>query len=173
MQINPQGVKLYSFYQALLNLLFNMAIEIEIQFASRRVKLPKTWIHKAVESIASDYGWKDGEISITIADDAQIHEVNRQYLKHDYPTDVISFDTTESDDYLEGVIIASADTAFEVASKNQWPASHELLLYIIHGMLHVIGLDDTTLAKSKQMRNEERHYIEAILGASDVCSEAR
>ncbi|MFM8399780.1 MAG: rRNA maturation RNase YbeY, partial [Pirellula sp.] len=119
------------------------------------------------------YGWQDGEISIPIADYAQVHEVNRQSLKHDYPTDVISFDTTESDEYLEGVIIASADTAFEVANKNQWPASHELLLYIIHGMLHVIGLDDTTPAQSKKMRSEERHYIEAIVGASNVCSEAR
>ena len=145
-----------------------MAIEIEIQFASRRVKLPKT-----VESIASDYGWQDGQISIAIVNDEQIHQVNRQYLKHDYPTDVISFDTTESDHFLEGEVIASADTAFEVASKNHWPASHELLLYIIHGMLHVIGLDDTTQAKSKQMRSEERYYIQAILGRSEVCSEAR
>ncbi|MCE2800219.1 MAG: rRNA maturation RNase YbeY [Planctomycetaceae bacterium] len=150
-----------------------MAIEIEIQFASRRVKLSKVWIQQAVNLIASDYGWTEGEISIAIVDDPQIHQVNLQFLKHDYPTDVISFDTTESDHFLEGEIIASADTALRVASKNHWPASHELLLYIIHGMLHVIGLDDKSLAKSKQMRSEERHYIEAIVGASDVCSEAR
>ncbi|NBO66469.1 MAG: hypothetical protein EBU88_16765, partial [Acidobacteria bacterium] len=68
-----------------------MPIDTEIQFTSRRVKLPKAWILQAVNQIASDYGWTEGEISITIVDDPQIHQVNRQYLNHDYPTDVISF----------------------------------------------------------------------------------
>jgi probable rRNA maturation factor len=150
-----------------------MAITTEIQFASRRVKLPKTLIEMAINRIASDYGWTEGEISIAIVDDQQIHQVNRQYLNHDYPTDVISFDTTESDQFLEGEVIASADTADRIAKQNGWNASHELLLYIIHGMLHVIGLDDTSESKAKRMRSEERHYIDAILGDVTVCTEAR
>jgi probable rRNA maturation factor len=151
----------------------NMSIVTEIQFVSRKVKLPKTWIEKTVQLIASDYGWTHGEISIAIVDDPQIHQVNLQYLRHDYPTDVISFDTTESDDFLEGEVIASAQTAKRIADENHWQASHELLLYIIHGMLHVIGLDDTTAAKAKQMRANERHYLQAILKDTTVCTEAR
>ena len=150
-----------------------MAIDIEIQFSSRSVKLSKTLIQQAVTQIASDYGWTEGEISIAIVDDPQIHQINKQYLDHDYPTDVISFDTTESDDFLEGEVIASADTAQRVAEQNGWQASHELLLYIIHGMLHVIGLDDKSESKAKQMRAQEKHYIESILGDTTVCKEAR
>lgn len=150
-----------------------MAIDIEIQFSSRSVKLSKTLIQQAVTQIASDYGWTEGEISIAIVDDPQIHQINKQYLDHDYPTDVISFDTTESDDFLEGEVIASADTAQRVAEQNGWQASHELLLYIIHGMLHVIGLDDKSESKAKQMRAQEKHYIELILGDTTVCKEAR
>lgn len=150
-----------------------MAILTEIQFVSKKVKLPKRSIERAVQQIASDYGWTHGEISIAIVDNPQIHRVNLEYLRHDYPTDVISFDTTELDDFLEGEIIASAQTAHQIAIQNQWKASHELLLYIIHGMLHVIGLDDSTLKKAQQMRAEERYYMQAILGDTTVCSEAR
>jgi len=150
-----------------------MAITTEIQFASKKVKLPKAWILQAVNQIASDYGWDQGEISIAIVDDPQIHSVNRQYLNHDYPTDVISFDTTDQEGFLEGDIIASAQTAYRVASQNKWEASHELLLYIIHGMLHVIGLDDSNASKSKQMRAEEQHYIQSIVGDVTVCNQAR
>jgi len=150
-----------------------MAVHTEIQFVSKKVKLPKKSIDQAIQLIASDYGWTEGEISIAVVDDPQIHQVNLEYLQHDYPTDVISFDTTESDDFLEGDIIASAQTAHRTAIENQWKASHELLLYIIHGMLHVVGLDDTTSKKAQQMRAEEKHYMQAILGETTVCSEAR
>ena len=84
-----------------------MAIETEIQFACKLVKLSKKTIQEVVSKIASDYGWEDGEISIAVVDDAEIHRVNRDYLSHDYPTDVISFDTTESDEFLEGEVIDS------------------------------------------------------------------
>ncbi len=151
----------------------SMPIATEIRFSSRCVKLPKRTIEQAVAQIASDYGWEDGEISIAIVDDAQIHQVNLEYLKHDYPTDVISFDTTESESFLEGDVIASAQTAHRIATENQWPAPHELLLYIIHGMLHVIGLEDTTESQAKKMRAQEKYYLEAILGDSTVCKEAR
>jgi probable rRNA maturation factor len=151
----------------------NMAIRTEIQFACKRIKLPKNQIQQAVEQIASDYGWTDGEISIAIVNDPQIHQLNLDYLNHDYPTDVISFDTTESNQFLEGEVIVSADTALNVASKNGWQPSHELLLYIIHGMLHIVGLDDSTRSKAKQMRDEEHYYIKALLGDVSVCCKAR
>ena len=64
-------------------------------------------------------------------------------------------------------------TAHRIATENQWPAPHELLLYIIHGMLHVIGLEDTTESQAKKMRAQEKYYLEAILGDSTVCKEAR
>lgn len=150
-----------------------MAIETEIRFACRSVKLSKKTIQEVVSKIASDYGWEYGEISIAVVDDAEIHRVNRDYLSHDYPTDVISFDTTESDDLLEGEVIASAQTAARVALENGWKSEDELLLYIIHGMLHVIGLDDTTAIQAKKMREAERYYVQEVLGDTTVCSEAR
>ena len=151
----------------------NVAIKTEIEFACRTVKLTKALVDRAVQTIAGDYGWKQGEISITIVDDPTIHRLNREYLEHDYPTDVISFDTTERKGFLEGEVIASGDTANRIASENGWNASHELLLYLVHGMLHIVGLDDTTATQANRMRREERHYMEHLVGDVTVCQEDR
>jgi probable rRNA maturation factor len=146
-----------------------MTIKTEIHFACKSVKLPKKTIQEAVSKIALDYGWPNGEISIAIVDDVEIHRVNREYLQHDYPTDVISFDTTERDELLEGEVIASGETAERVAAENGWKSSDELLLYIGPGMVHVVGLDDTPAKKAKALRQAARHDMEALLGQTPVC----
>jgi probable rRNA maturation factor len=141
-----------------------MPIEVLIQEVPSLNKPQRAAMVKVIRAIARDYGWHRGEISVAIVDDATIHALNRQYLHHDYPTDVISFDLTENEELLEGEIIASLDTAFRVASENGWEPMQELMLYIIHGMLHVVGLDDRSEAEAQRMRVEERHYLQTLTG---------
>jgi probable rRNA maturation factor len=124
----------------------------------------------AVESIAKDFGWQAGQISVAVVNDRTIQDVNRQYLNHDYPTDVISFNLTDDDQNLEGEVIVSWQTAKRVAEESGWTTSQELLLYIIHGMLHIVGLDDATPTQSKKMRQKERQYMQAIAGNTQNCS---
>lgn len=126
-------------------------------------------IQRAISTIASDYGWEDGQVSVAIVDDETIHAMNRQYLEHDYPTDVLSFDLTDREDFIEGEIIASLDTAERVAAENDWHPFQELLLYIVHGMLHIVGLQDSSPAQSRRMRAEERHYLEVLTGDASHC----
>ena len=116
-------------------------------------------LKKAIRSIALDYGWTDGDISIALMDDAEIREVNNKHLSHDYETDVISFDLTRSDEFLEAEIIASVETADREACEHGWLGDDELLLYIIHGMLHVVGLRDKKKKETKEMRQAEQHYL--------------
>jgi probable rRNA maturation factor len=99
--------------------------------------------------------FEEGMISVAIVDDPTIHELNRQYLQHDYPTDVLSF-TLESDPpRLVGEIIASVDTAAELAVEAGWSAAEELVLYIVHGMLHLAGYEDKTPDAGAKMRAAE------------------
>ena len=105
-------------------------------------------------------------------DESEIHRVNREFLQHDYPTDVISFDTTETEGFLEGEIVVSADTAKRIADESGWKPTHELLLYVIHGMLHIVGLNDKSSAETKKMRDAERYYMELLAGDASVCSDA-
>jgi probable rRNA maturation factor len=149
-----------------------MTIEIQIHRGAIAGKIPRSLISKAVEVIALDFGWSDAEISVAVVDDPEIHRVNKQFLQHDYPTDVISFDTTDSESLLEGEIVVSVDTARRIAEENGWSGEHELLLYIVHGMLHIVGLDDKAPADIEAMRRAERHYMELLVGDARVCAEA-
>ncbi len=114
---------------------------------------------KAIRVIATDYGWEDGDISIALFSDSEIRELNSKHLSHDYATDVISFDLTSRDDFLEGEIIASVETADREAIEHGWQGDDELLLYIIHGMLHIVGLMDKKPKEIKAMREAEKYYL--------------
>ena len=114
---------------------------------------------KAIRSIAGDYGWTDGDISIALMSDPEIQDLNRKHLSHDYATDVISFDLSNNNDFLEGEIIASVETADREAVEHGWQGDDELLFYVIHGMLHIVGLSDKKTKDKKIMRDAERYYL--------------
>jgi probable rRNA maturation factor len=88
-----------------------------------------------------------------------MRELNRQFLEHDYATDVLSFVLESSPDGLEGEIVISADTAAAAAGKYGWRPHDELLLYSIHGALHLAGWDDADEEQAAAMRLRERHYL--------------
>jgi probable rRNA maturation factor len=106
----------------------------------------------------------DAEISVAVVNDAQIHELNRRHLRHDYATDVLSFlwesNAPPGRRRIDGEVVVSAETALRRASEFDWHPAWELLLYIVHGTLHLCGYDDRTPAQRRRMRARER----AILG---------
>jgi probable rRNA maturation factor len=71
----------------------------------------------------------------------------------------LSFLLERDGNHLEGEVIVSADTALRTATQLNWPAEHELLLYVIHGTLHLVGYDDLQPELHKQMREQERFYL--------------
>lgn len=124
-------------------------------------------ISRVVGIILADAGFDRGTISIAIVDDLTIHRINRDYLNHDYPTDVLSFrlDDDAEIGLVEGEVIVSYDTALRESVEFNWNASDELLLYIIHGTLHLTGRDDKTDSQRLEMRAAENQYL-ARLGIS-------
>lgn len=123
------------------------------------VALNATRLKKAVRAILKDAAIVDGEISIAVVSDAEMHLLNRKYLEHDYPTDVLSFVLEERAGYLEGEIIVSSEYAAQEAERFGWSMDDELLLYVIHGTLHLVGEDDLTPDAKQQMRQREQHYL--------------
>ena len=99
------------------------------------------------------------EVSLTVVDGARMQELNRRHLDHDYPTDVLSFLLGFDGCRLDGEIIVSADYAADEAARYGWPAADELLLYTVHGALHLVGYDDTTPPAAAQMRQREREIL--------------
>jgi probable rRNA maturation factor len=134
---------------------------VEVNVASQQVALTLNLdrLRSTVAQIVSDAGLGRAAISIAIVDDATIHRLNREFLAHDYPTDVLSFVLEQDDSHLEGEIILGAEQAIRVAKEYGWPAEHELLLYAIHGTLHLVGYDDQDEQSREQMRAGERKYL--------------
>jgi len=83
----------------------------------------------------------DAELSITLLDDAGITALNRQYLAHDVPTDVIAFPLYEEGEPVVGDVYIGADQAARQAASNAVPLTEELVRLTVHGVLHVLGHD--------------------------------
>ena len=94
-----------------------------------------------VKAVAASYGKKVGEIAYIFVDDEEILRVNREYLQHDYYTDIITFDYTEGDT-ISGDLFISLDTVRTNAEQFDKPYEEELHRVIIHGILHLCGIND-------------------------------
>ena len=94
-----------------------------------------------VKAVAASYGKRVGEIAYIFVDDEKILEVNREYLGHDYYTDIITFDYCEGD-VISGDLFISLDTVRTNAERVGATYEEELHRVIIHGILHLCGIND-------------------------------
>lgn len=132
-------------------------VAINNQQASYRVD--RAQLKEGVRRVLAGEGVDAAVISLAVVDDATMHALNRQYLQHDYPTDVLSFLLEEDDERIEGEIIISADYAAREAEHFGWQVQDEMLLYVIHGTLHLAGYDDLEPELKTEMRAKEREYL--------------
>lgn len=134
-----------------------MNTEIANQQSTLAVDEPR--LRLVAEAILRDAGYTDPELSIAVVDDPTIHELNRRHLQHDYPTDVLSFALLDEPPRIEGEVIVSADTAVANAREYGWPPEDELLLYVVHGVLHLAGFRDKSDGDIAAMRAAEAKYL--------------
>ena len=115
-----------------------------------------------VKAVAASYGKKVGEIAYIFVDDEEILRVNREYLQHDYYTDIITFDYTEGDT-ISGDLFISLDTVRTNAEQFDKPYEEELHRVIIHGILHLCGINDKGPGERELMEAAEDKAL-AMLG---------
>lgn len=113
------------------------------------------------EKILADASVRTGRLGVVLVDPETIRQYNRDFLQHDYPTDVISFPIEErlSDGHLEAEVLACTQVAKERAGEFAWTPEEEILLYIVHGVLHLVGFDDATPDTRSEMRKKEKEYL--------------
>ena len=128
-----------------------------ITYSTENVSMPKirrretsAWIKR----VAKTYGKRVGEVGYLFCDDEKILEVNREFLQHDYYTDIITFDYCE-DDVLNGDLVISLDTVRSNAELFGKDYDEELNRVIIHGILHLCGLNDKGPGEREQMEEAE------------------
>jgi probable rRNA maturation factor len=137
--------------------------QVEIDAVNRQSKtVDLRPLEEAALRILKDFGIRTGALSIAVVDDPTMHDLNRKHLNHDYPTDVLSFLFEHSGSRLEGEVIASLDYAVREAAKWGWAERDELLLYVVHGLLHLVGFDDQSEPDRQAMRRKELEYFSAL-----------
>jgi probable rRNA maturation factor len=144
--------------------------KIEITDLQDHVRLDKKIILQLVRRVMKAEGRSAKSLSIVLTDNRHIRDLNREYLNRDGLTDVISFPLedldwpagihTATNGGLNGEIIASAELAFQQAEATHGDAQAELLLYVVHGLLHLMGYDDRTPQGAKRMHGREDALLE-------------
>ena len=132
-----------------------------ITFTSDNTPMPAIDFRKIeqwIKSTAAQYGYSVGDLNYIFCDDEKILAVNREFLQHDYYTDVITFDYTTRT-RVNGDIYISLDTVATNAEQIGAPFLHELHRIIIHGLLHLTGQADKTPETKAQMTAKEEDAL--------------
>ncbi|MDP4271990.1 MAG: rRNA maturation RNase YbeY [Bacteroidota bacterium] len=140
-----------------------------INYYTENVKTPpikKKEVNEWIKKVAELHSKKVGEISYIFCDDEKILEVNNQYLQHDYYTDIITFDYTAGNK-ISGDIFISLDTVKSNSEQFGTEYIMELHRIIIHGILHLCGIDDKTDEARKNMTEKENEAL-AILKQTGI-----
>ena len=132
-----------------------------ITYNAEGVKLPKIGKRDTtrwIKAVAATHNRKVGEIGYMFVNDEKILEVNNEYLGHDYYTDVITFDSCEGN-ILNGDIVISLDTVRTNAEKFGKTYEDELYRVIIHGVLHLCGINDKGPGEREIMEENENKAL--------------
>ncbi|MBI2418583.1 MAG: rRNA maturation RNase YbeY [Ignavibacteriales bacterium] len=115
------------------------------------IPVQKNAIHKIVAFLKKELQFSIQSLEITFVTRADIHSINKSYLNHDYMTDIITFDYSDTAGNLVGELIISPDIAHANAKKYNIPYTEELVRLVIHGILHLLNYDDKTAPEKKIM----------------------
>jgi probable rRNA maturation factor len=136
------------------------SIEVEISDTQSHLVADPGFLEGLARRVLAAEGVGDASISIALVDDPTIHAINRRHLAHDWPTDVITFVLSEPDDpILAGELVVSAEMAASTATEAGADPRAELALYVVHGLLHLCGLDDRSPEDAGRMRRREGEIL--------------
>ena len=126
-------------------------------------KIKRRAITAWIKAVAASYNRKVGEVGYLFCNDEKILEVNQQYLGHDYYTDIITFDYDEGD-VINGDIVISLDTVRSNAAQQDTEYMDELHRVIIHGILHLCGINDKAPGEREIMEAAENKALAVFEG---------
>lgn len=146
--------------------------DISILNLQRKVRLSLSGLGVWTGKILKELGWRRIRLSVAVVDDSQISRLHHRFLGVKGPTDVLAFSQTEGRAFpgwgwgalFLGDIAVSVETAKRAGPKfgNRW--DEELLLYITHGVLHLMGYQDSTARRKAKMDNRQEKVLEKVLG---------
>ena len=140
--------------------------KVTISSSQQALRVPRRQINALVGAVARAEKVRIDHVDVAVVSAGQIARINRRHLSHRGPTDVISFDLSgEEDAGVVAQLIVCADLAVREGPKHGHRPQHELLLYVVHGLLHVMGYDDDTDARAAIMRCRQEQLLADFLAA--------
>jgi probable rRNA maturation factor len=136
---------------------------IDISIADRSVRVSKDLLADLVRFVAKKEKFRVGRIDLAIVPRREISGLNRRYLRHSGATDVLSFDLSDATTPgLSGQLVVCAEVAREQARFHGLKPAEELLIYVIHGMLHLAGYDDQAIRPAAVMHARQDELLSAF-----------
>ncbi len=135
---------------------------VEIANLQKHYEINKSKIRKVVKVVLNKEV-KSAKLSIAFVDNEEIKRLNERFLGSNEVTDVIAFPLNNKEDILSGEIVVSVETAVEVADRKKSNVEGEIILYLVHGILHLLGYNDNNKKNAKIMHEKESEIL-AFLG---------
>ena len=136
---------------------------VEIVNAHPKIRMRRGLAAGYVRGVLRNERRERGAVTVVFVDDRMSRRLNRRFLAHDRPTDVIAFPLGEESN-LEGEIYVNLDKARRQARTYHVTAANETARLIIHGILHLLGYDDRTRAKARRMKAREDFLVGILAG---------
>lgn len=127
----------------------------DVDFSVPNPRKTKAWLKQIIEN--EEYTLN--QLNYIFCSDEYLLNINREYLDHDFYTDIITFDNSEEEGSVEGDIFISIERVKENASEMGLAFEEELRRVLAHGVLHLVGYDDLEDEQEQEMRNKENFYL--------------
>jgi probable rRNA maturation factor len=142
-----------------------MTIEIEVSDTQAHMNVDRADVLRLVRYGLLAENRADASISIALVDNDTIHRLNVKHLRHDWPTDVITFPLSGAlDPALTGELVVSTEMAVTTSREMGSEPRRELALYLVHGLLHLCGYDDSNETAAAAMNCRQSELLEAVTG---------
>ena len=122
----------------------------------------KLLVHKLVGILKNELEFSIEQLQIVFVDSKEIHNINKKFLKHDYSTDIITFNYSLEKSKFDGEIYISIEDAAENARSFNVTLNNEIIRLIIHGILHLLGYDDVKVKDKRIMKTFEDELVEKL-----------
>ena len=142
-------------------------IKVSVACPQETVPVDRGQVRIVARTVLEGEGIGDAAVSLAFVDNATIHTLNKRYLNHDEPTDVLSFPLSEPHSKkLAGELVIGAEVALEQATQRGHDVQAEIALYVIHGLLHLCGFDDKSERAAAAMRKRARAFFPSLTASA-------
>lgn len=131
------------------------------------MRVPRKQLAELVQFVAKREGVRLGQVDISIVSSREVAQLNRRFLRHAGATDVISFDLSDMDvPGLSVQLVICAEVAIQQARARNLKPQHELMLYVVHGLLHQMGYEDESIRGGVKMQARQEELLKEFLATS-------